>query len=330
MFQSLEKQQIVNTKIEKVLRDMFDNITNAIENINGTKLQEQHWTRDERGQWIAGTNNNNIIYIDRALRNGKVFEKVGLNYVSMQGQLPPGMTFQGTDAVMNGSTDEPANEKGTSFFATSTSVVINAHNPMVPTAHVNYRYFQLGDGRQSGSWWFGGGGDLTPIYLFEEDAVHFHQVHKEACDKHDPQYYPIFKKWCDEYFYLPHRAECRGVGGIFFDNLQQENVESLFPLIKTCSEAFIPAYMPIVEKRKDMEFTPQNKYWQSLRRGRYAEFILLHDRGVRFGLASGIVNTQSVLNCMPGEAFWDYNDEPVSDSAEAKLVKVLKNPREWV
>lgn len=323
------KQICVSTKIEKVLRVMFDNVCQAIEEIDGTQLQEQHWTRDEKGQWIAGENNNGIIYIDKALRNGEVFEKVGINYVSMQGELPPGMSFLGTDAVMSESVNGEESEKGTSFFATSTSVVINARNPMVPTAHVNYRYFQLGDGTEPGSWWFGGGGDLTPIYLFEEDAVHFHQVHKQACDKHNPEFYPRFKKWCDQYFYLPHRNEGRGIGGIFFENLQDDNVETLFPFIKTCSEAFIPAYIPIVEKRKDMEFTEQNKNWQRLRRGRYAEFILMHDRGVRFGLASGIVNTQSVLNCMPGEAFWNYNDEPVADSPEAKLVEVLKNPRNW-
>ena len=259
-----EKQQTIGTRVEKVLRDMFDNISHALEDIDGTQLQEQNWTRDEKGQWMQGESNNGMIYVDKALRKGNVFEKVGLNYVSMQGQLPPGMTFQGSDVVMADSANKEAKETSTSFFATSTSVVINANNPMVPTAHVNYRYFQIGDGTQPGSWWFGGGGDLTPIYLFEEDAVHFHQLHKQACDKHNPEYYPRFKKWCDEYFYLPHRGESRGVGGLFFDNLQDENVETLFGFLKTCSEAFIPAYMPIVEQRKDMEFTEQNKYWQRL------------------------------------------------------------------
>lgn len=324
------KPENTSTKLEKILLNMFDNICKTIEEIDGSKLQEQPWIKDEKGQWIPGENSNGIIYIDKALSNGNVFEKVGINYVSMQGKLPPGMTFKGSDVVMVDSANGRGNETGTSFFATSTSVVINAHNPMVPTAHVNYRYFQLGDGTQPGSWWFGGGGDLTPTYLFEEDAVHFHQVHKEACDKHNPEFYPRFKKWCDEYFYLPHRRESRGVGGIFFDYLKDQDIETIFSFIKTSSEAFIPAYFPIVEKRKDMEFTEQNKYWQRLRRGRYAEFILLHDRGVRFGLSSGIVNTQSVLNCMPGEAFWNYNDQPAPDSQEANLLEVLKNPREWV
>lgn len=324
------KQPSISTKTENLLLDMFKNVCQSIEQIDGSTLTEQRWTKNEKGQWIQGETNNGIIYIDKALRNGNVFEKVGLNYVSMQGELPSGMTFQGSDVVMLDKANATGNEKGVPFFATSTSVVIHARNPMVPTAHVNYRYFQLGDGTQPGSWWFGGGGDLTPIYLFEKDAVHFHQLHKEACDKHDPELYPRFKKWCDEYFYLPHRGEHRGVGGIFFDHLKDRDAESLFSFVKTCSEAFIPAYMPIVAKRKDMEFTEQNKYWQRLRRGRYAEFILLHDRGVRFGLASGIVSTQSVLNCMPGEAFWDYNDQPIADSQEAMLIEVVKNPREWV
>jgi coproporphyrinogen III oxidase len=334
MVQSIQEtiieQSPIFTQAEKTLRCMFNNVCQAVEAIDGNQLNEQHWKKDEKGRWEKGKDSNGITYIDKALQNGKVFEKVGINYVSMQGELPPGMTFQGTDAVMASPVARKDNVKPTLFFATSTSVVINARNPMVPTAHVNYRYFQLGDGTQPGSWWFGGGGDLTPVYLFEEDAVHFHQIHKQACDKHQPEFYPRFKKWCDDYFYLPHRQESRGVGGIFFDNLRGEDAETLLEFIKTCSKAFIPAYIPIVEKRKDMYFTEQNKDWQHLRRGRYAEFILMHDRGVRFGLTSGIVNTQSVLNCMPGEAFWSYNDEPLADSLEAKLVNILRNPQDWV
>ncbi|MBD2096711.1 oxygen-dependent coproporphyrinogen oxidase [Trichocoleus sp. FACHB-591] len=327
--QPVQSQQSMLVRTEKVFKRMFENVCQAIEEIDGTQFQEQRWTKDENCEWVEG-DNNGITYIDMALRNGNVFEKVGINYVSMQGELPPGMTFQGSDVVMADPANGMPSGKGTPFFASSTSVVINALNPMVPTAHVNYRYFQVGDGTQPGSWWFGGGGDLTPIYLFEEDAVHFHQVHKAACDQHDPTFYPVAKKACDEYFYLPHRGECRGVGGIFFDYLQDRDVESLFSLVTTCSEAFLPAYIPLIEKRKDMEFTQQHKYWQRLRRGRYAEFILLHDRGVRFGLTSGIVNTQSVLNCMPGEACWNYSDQPIHGSQEEKLLEVLRNPREWV
>lgn len=316
-------------KISKVLINMFDSLCLALEEIDGSKFEEKSWKHGENGNWELGESDNGTIYIDRALRNGKVFEKVGVNYVSMLGELPPGMTFQGSEPVMI--KPEPGMEmKGTPYFATSTSFVINPCNPMAPTAHVNYRYFQLGDGTEPGSWWFGGGGDLTPIYLFEEDAVHFHQVHKQACDQYDVNFYPRFKEWCDKYFYLPHRGECRGVGGIFFDHLQDRTQEELFSFIKTSSEAFAEAYLPIVEKRKDIEYTEENKFWQKLRRGRYAEFILLNDKGTSFGLKTGIVQTKSVLNCLPAEAFWMYEDQPVLGSQEAKLLEILKNPREWL
>lgn len=333
MLEMLDKaasQQSVLTRAEKSLREMFENTCQAIEEIDGNKFQEQTWKRDEQFRWTPGDCEGETIYIDRALRNSNVFEKVGVNYVSMQGFLPPGMSFQGANAVMTAPENGAATQESIPFFATSTSFVINPSNPMAPTAHVNYRYFQLGDGKQPGSWWFGGGGDLTPSYLFEEDAVHFHQAHKEACDRHDPELYPRFKKWCDQYFYLPHRGECRGVGGIFFDHLQDREADQLCSFVETCSQAFIQAYMPIVEKRKDMEFTAENRYWQRLRRGRYAEFILLNDRGTRFGLETGIVHTQSVLNCMPGEAFWSYDDQPSLDSQEAKLIETLKNPQDWI
>jgi len=330
MLNKAASQQNISTRIEKSLREMFEKTCRAIEEIDGNKFQEQTWKRNEHFKWIPSDCDNHTIYIDRALRNSNVFEKVGVNYVSMQGFLPPGMAFQGPDAVMAASESETTSKESTPFFASSTSFVINPSNPMAPTAHVNYRYFQLGDGTQPGSWWFGGGGDLTPSYLFEEDAVHFHQVHKEACDRHDPSFYPRFKKWCDEYFYLPHRGECRGIGGIFFDYLQDRDADKLCAFVETCSQAFVQAYIPIVEKRKDMEFTEQNRYWQRLRRGRYAEFILLNDRGTRFGLETGIVHTQSVLNCMPSEAFWSYDDLPAPDSQEASLIEILKSPRAWV
>ncbi|MCC5618136.1 oxygen-dependent coproporphyrinogen oxidase [Nostoc sp. CHAB 5836] len=321
------KTNDMSVKISNSLHRMFDNLCKAIEEIDGCKFAEKSWNRDENGKWIEASGGNGIVYIDRALRDGNVFEKVGVNYVSMLGELPPGMSFRGSEPAME---SENGSDKPTPYFATSTSFAINPKNPMAPTAHVNYRYFQLGDGVEAGSWWFGGGGDLTPIYLFEEDAVHFHRVHKEACDKHNIEFYPRFKKWCDEYFYLPHRAECRGVGGIFFDNLQGREKEELFSFVKTCSEAFNDAYLPLVNKRKDMEYLEENKYWQKLRRGRYAEFILLNDKGTSFGLKTGIVQPQSVLNCMPGEAFWNYEDYPLLNSKEAKLLEVLKNPRDWV
>ena len=316
--------------IDKVFRQMFENTCQALEELDGKKFIEQTWTRDKNGIWMAGENSKDTIYIDRALGNGNVFEKVGVNYVAIEGELPPGMTFQKSGALTTGEADQMTGDKGTPFFATGTSFVIHPYNPMAPIAHVNYRYFQIGDGTQPGSWWFGGGADLTPAYLFEEDAVHFHKVHKEVCHKYDPSYYPRFKKSCDEYFHIPHRGESRGIGGIFFDYLKDRNAQELLSFVTDCTEAFVPAYMPIVERRKDMDFTEENKYWQHITRGRYVEFILTSDRGARFGIASGMVNHQSVFNCMPPVASWAYDDHPTLGSDEAKLREVLRNPREWV
>jgi coproporphyrinogen III oxidase len=326
----VHKQQRIRTAIEKVFKQMFENTCQAIEQLDGEKFIEQSWIRDQNGIWMAGENSEETVYIDRALHNGNVFEKVGANYVAIEGELPPGMTFQKSGALATGEADRMTGEKGTPYFATGTSFVIHPCNPMAPIAHVNYRYFQIGDGTQPGHWWFGGGADLTPAYLFEEDAVHFHKVHKEVCDKHDASYYPRFKKWCDEYFYIQHRGESRGVGGIFFDHLNERNVQELLSFVTDCTEAFVPAYIPIVEIRKNTVFTEENKYWQRLVRGRYVEFILTSDRGIRFGLASGMVNQQSVFNCMPPVACWEYDDQPAPGSQEARLKEVLKNQREWL
>ena len=316
--------------IDKVFRQMFENTCQALEDLDGKKFIEQTWTRDKNGIWMAGENSEDIVYIDRALHNGNVFEKIGVNYVAIQGELPPGMTFQKSGALATGAADQMSDDKGTPFFATGSSFVIHPHNPMVPIAHVNYRYFQIGDGTQQGYWWFGGGADLTPAYLFEEDAVHFHKVHKEVCDKHDLSYYPRFKKGCDEYFHIPHRGEGRGIGGIFFDHLNELDVQKLLSFFTDSTQAFVPAYLPLVERRKDMDFTQENKHWQRIVRGRYVEFILTSDRGARFGIASGMVNHQSVFNCMPPAASWTYDDRPALGSDEAKLREVLRNPREWV
>lgn len=178
-------------------------------------------------------------------------------------------------------------------------------------------------------WWFGGGADLTPAYLFDEDAAHFHRLHKEACDKHDPAFYPRFKKWCDEYFFIRHRGETRGVGGIFFDDLNDRDPDLLFAFAKDASAAFVPAYVPLVEKRKDMPFSEEQKRWQQLRRGRYVEFNLVYDRGTTFGLKTG-GRIESILMTLPLTARWEYDHHPEPGSEEARLLEVLKSPREWV
>lgn len=319
---SVIQQPKMRGVIDKVFKEMFDDVCQALEDIDGAKFSEKTWKRDE---------NKGTVYLDRTLSNGNVFEKVGVNYVAIEGELPPGINFQQSGALATTSeADKMISTTGTPFFATGTSFVIHPNNPMAPTAHVNYRYFQIGDGSQPGSWWFGGGADLTPAYLFEEDAVHFHRVHKEVCDKHNPDYYPRFKKSCDEYFFIPHREESRGIGGIFFDHLKEGDIKQLFAFVTDCTKAFIPAYIPIVQKRKDIAFVESNKQWQRLVRGRYAEFILTSDRGIRFGLTSGMVNQQSIFNCMPPAASWEYNDQRPSGTQEAMLREVLKNPRNWL
>ncbi len=217
---SVKQQPKMRGIVDKVFQQMFENTCRSLEQIDGKQLSEKSWTRDENEVWVPGESSEDTIYIDRSLHNGNVFEKVGINYVAIKGELPPGMTFQKSGALATTEADRLTSDKGTPFFATGASFVIHPHNPMVPTAHANYRYFQIGDGSQPGSWWFGGGADLTPAYLFEDDAIHFHQVHKQVCDRYDSSYYPRFKKWCDDYFHLPYRGESRGIGGIFFDHLK--------------------------------------------------------------------------------------------------------------
>ena len=234
---------------------------------------------------------------------------------------------------------------------------------MAPTVHLNYRYFETSNPRNplSGdkNWWFGGGTDLTPSYIFPEDCEHFHRTIKEACDKHNITYYPKFKKWCDEYFYLPHRGEARGIGGIFFDDLDQEFLETsssssenaqekLFSLVTDALSSFLPSYIPILERRKDLPFTSAQKYWQQLRRGRYVEFNLVYDRGTSFGLRTPGARVESILMSLPRTAEWAYMD-PISGtrmgddaaavsegddgedkSKERELIQILKSPRQWV
>jgi coproporphyrinogen III oxidase len=327
---SVTQQVTMRGVIDKFFRQMFDKTCQALTAIDGKELCEQSWNRDHKGIWTVGESTKEAIYIDRVLHNGNVLEKVGANYVAIEGELPPGMSFQQSGALATGAADKMITKRGNRFFATGSSFVIHPHNPMAPTAHVNYRYFQISNNNQPVYWWLGGGADLTPAYLFEEDAVHFHQVHKEVCDRYDSAYYPRFKKSCDEYFHIPHRGEHRGIGGIFFDHLNQGNSQKLLSFVTNCADAFLPAYIPIVERRKDMPFTEENKYWQHLVRGRYVEFILSCDRGIRFGLASGMVKQQSVFNCMPPAASWEYDDQPVPGSKEAMLKEVLKNPRNWL
>ena len=294
----------------KHLFDLQDQICRSLEDVDGkAKFIEDAWEREGGGGGKT-----------RVIANGKVFEKGGVNTSIVHGELPD--TFK-----------EKFGVNQANFYACGLSLVIHPKSPKVPTVHANWRYFEMYDGKGSiVKQWFGGGSDLTPYYLVEEDAVHFHQVMKNMCDKHNTDYYPQFKKACDSYFFNSHRDETRGIGGIFYDYMQEDknmSWEQLLAFQMDSGNCFLKAYIPIVEKHKEETYTKEQKYWQEIRRGRYVEFNLLHDRGTHFGIKTK-GRTESILMSLPSTVRWDYDFQTEKDSGEAKLVQVLMNPREWV
>ncbi|TRY95210.1 hypothetical protein DNTS_010021 [Danionella cerebrum] len=259
-------------------------------------------------------------------KDGKVFEKAGVNVSVVYGNLTEeaakqmrsrGKVLKGKDGKLP-------------FRAMGVSSVIHPKNPHIPTVHFNYRYFEIEEADGTKQWWFGGGTDLTPVYIDLEDAAHFHMTLKEACDKHHPKYYPEFKKWCDNYFYIRHRGETRGIGGIFFDDLDSPDQEEVFNFVKSCAETVVPCYLPIVNKHLKDSFTPEEKDWQQVRRGRYVEFNLVYDRGVKFGLATPGSRIESILMSLPLTARWEYMHEPTKGTREAEMLEVLRSPKEWI
>ena len=273
----------------------------------------------------------------RVMKEGRVLEQGGVNFSEVEGdQLPPAILNQRPEAA------------GHKWFATGTSMVLHPRNPYVPTVHLNYRYFEAGP-----VWWFGGGADLTPYYPFLDDARHFHRTLQEACDSVDPAYHPVFSKWCDEYFYLKHRRETRGVGGIFFDyqdprgvlyrgqdptgpaalasaasGTTQHDWEKLFSLMQACGNAFLPSYLPILERRAGISYGEPEREFQLYRRGRYVEFNLVFDRGTIFGLQTN-GRTESILMSLPPLVRWEYRYEPRQGSREKLLYDEFLRPREW-
>lgn len=277
-----------------------DRICEALERADGAmRFREDAWQRPGGGGGRT-----------RVLEGGALFEKAGVNFSEVFGELDEAFAarLQGT---------------GRSFYATGVSLVLHPRNPFVPTVHANYRYIVQGERA-----WFGGGADLTPYYLFEEDARHFHQTLKDACDRSDPSYYPRFKATCDRYFHIRHRGEARGVGGIFFENLGGDLRREL-QLVRDCGDAFLPSYLPIVERRRGSPYDSDHRRWQALRRGRYVEFNLVYDRGTTFGLETN-GRVESILMSLPPEVQWAYDVQPKPGSEEARLVDVLKTPREWI
>ncbi|KAI1821055.1 Coproporphyrinogen III oxidase [Xylaria intraflava] len=316
--QGVNDDSPMRLRMEKFIREQQKEIVSALEQVDGMSFREDSWTRPNGGGGLSCV-----------LQDGNVFEKAGVNISVVYGTLPKPAIAKMRENHKN----IAAEGDSLDFYALGLSLVLHPRNPMAPTVHLNYRYFETmqPDGT-SQAWWFGGGSDLTPSYLFDEDAVHFHRALKEACDKHDKNYYPRFKKWCDEYFYNKHRGESRGIGGIFFDDLDETvaDAENTFAFIQGCLKSFLPAYLPIIEKRKDMQFTEKEKEWQQVRRGRYVEFNLVYDRGTSFGLNVPGSRVESILMSLPLTASWRYMHEPEPRSREQRLVDVLRKPKEWV
>lgn len=316
-------------RVSEFLKTLQDEICQGLEQLDGTgTFQEDSWVRDEGGGGRS-----------RVMKNGAIFEQGGVNFSEVWGKdLPPSILVQRPEAAGHG------------FYATGTSMVLHPHSPYIPTVHLNYRYFEAGP-----VWWFGGGIDLTPYYPFVEDVQHFHQTLKEACDRHHPEYYPTFKQWCDEYFYIKHRQETRGVGGIFFDyqdgygklyhgpqpegaaathsdtvgELEPRSWEQLFDFVQSCGRAFLPAYVPIAERRHNTEWSDRERQFQLYRRGRYVEFNLVYDRGTIFGLQTN-GRIESILMSLPPMVRWEYSYQPEPGSREAQLYDIFLKPQDWL
>lgn len=290
-----------------------DKICAALEAVDGkAKFIQDEWQRAE-GRGGGG--------ITRVIANGNVFEKGGVNTSVVYGKVTQKMR-------------KHLQLDGSKWFACGLSLVIHPLNPFVPTVHCNYRYFELYDKDDNVcDQWFGGGTDLTPYYLFEEDAKHFHQTYKKACDNFDEKFYPLFKKYCDDYFVNTHRNdERRGIGGIFFDHRRPDEKQDIYFWLnfgKACGNAFIDAYIPLVEKRKNISFNEANKHWQEIRRGRYVEFNLVHDRGTLFGLKTN-GRTESILMSLPPTVRFEYDYQPAKGSEEDKLLQACLHPIDWV
>ena len=295
--------------VKQYLMDLQDRICNALvtEESDGRVFKEDSWDREAGGGGRS-----------RVLEGGAIYEKAGVNFSHVFGDgLPASATAQRPELA------------GRSFQAMGVSLVIHPTNPHIPTSHANVRFFLAEKDGAEPVWWFGGGFDLTPYYPIAEDVKHWHQVAKQACEPFGDSLYGEYKTWCDEYFYLKHRNETRGVGGLFFDDLNTGGFDRCFSIMKAVGDAYIPAYQPIVAKRKAMAWTEQQKEFQLYRRGRYVEFNLVFDRGTHFGLQTG-GRTESILMSLPPLVTWKYDWQPEPGSEEAKLYSDYLVPRDWL
>ena len=293
--------------VRHYLLGLQDRICDALTELDGEAFREDRWEREQGGGGRT-----------RVLEEGRVFEKAGVNFSHVFGEgLPPSATAARPELA------------GRGFQAMGVSLVIHPRNPHVPTSHANVRFFIAEKPDAEPVWWFGGGFDLTPYYGYREDAVHWHRVAREACAPLGDDAYPRYKQWCDEYFYLKHRAEPRGVGGLFFDDLNAPDFATAFAFLRSVGDHYIPAYAPIVERRMDTPWTERQREFQLYRRGRYVEFNLVYDRGTLFGLQTG-GRTESILMSLPPLVSWKYDWQPQPGSREAELYEVFLKPRDWL
>ena len=294
--------------VRNYLTGLQGTITSTLESDDGEgKFEEEVWSHKQGGGGDT-----------RVLSNGRSIEQGGVNFSNIMGaELPAAATVQRPEL------------KGRSFEALGVSLVIHPLNPYVPTVHMNVRFFIAGLDRKDPVWWFGGGFDLTPYYPFKEDVVHWHRSAQNACLEFGEDVYPRYKKWCDSYFYLKHRDETRGVGGLFFDDLNEWGFTKSFDFLRRVGDSFLPAYLPILQSRKTMEYGARERNWQLYRRGRYVEFNLVYDRGTLFGLQSG-GRTESILMSLPPMAVWRYNYHPDAGTPEADLIQNYLGARDWL
>lgn len=294
-------------RVKHYLLQLQDQICAALSFEDGKHFVQDEWSRAEGGGGRS-----------RVLEDGTVFEKAGVNFSHVYGtQLPPSATAQRPELA------------GRGFQAMGVSLVIHPQNPLVPTSHANVRFFIAEKPGAEPVWWFGGGYDLTPYYVNEDDCRHWHQTAKNACEPFGADIYPRYKKWCDDYFHIKHRNEARGIGGLFFDDLNEWEFDKSFAFMQSIGDSYVPAYLPIVARRKHEAHSEAQRQFQLYRRGRYVEFNLVYDRGTIFGLQTG-GRTESILMSLPPLVRWDYNWQPQAGTREAALYDVLKMPRDWV
>ena len=299
--------QINIDAVKDYLLQLQENICKALQEEDGQAFREDSWDREEGGGGRS-----------RVLEEGNVFEKAGVNFSHVFGsRLPASATAQRPELA------------GRSFQAMGVSLVIHPRNPYVPTSHANVRFFVAEKEGEEPIWWFGGGFDLTPYYGNDEDVIHWHSVARDACTPFGEDVYPRFKQWCDDYFFLKHRNEPRGVGGLFFDDLNSWDFDTCFAFMRSVGDAYLPAYLPIVQRRRDMEYGERERNFQLYRRGRYVEFNLVYDRGTILGLQTG-GRTESILMSLPPLVRWQYDWQPEPGTPEAVLYARYLKPRDWV